>query len=72
LQRGNGKMFYFRPGHETFPSFHNENVLKILSNAIHWAKPVVNMPYLKTNVPDSLEKISQKDFTLVKAGIIKS
>lgn len=37
--RGAGKIFYFHPGHETLPSFLNENVLKVLRNAIYWAAP---------------------------------
>lgn len=37
--RGQGRIFYFHPGHETLPSFHNENVLKVLRNAIQWAAP---------------------------------
>lgn len=37
--RGNGKIFYFQPGHESLPSFHDENVQKILTNAVHWAAP---------------------------------
>ena len=36
-QRGSGKIFYFRPGHETYPIFHNPIVQKILTNACHWA-----------------------------------
>ncbi len=71
LQRGNGKLFYFRPGHETFPSFYDPNVLKVISNAIRWAKPTVSMPYPVTNVPEALETISEKDFVFEKAGIIK-
>ena len=35
--RGNGKIFYFRPGHETFPTFYDENVKKVLVNAAAWA-----------------------------------
>jgi trehalose utilization protein len=38
--RGAGKIFYFRPGHETFPIYHNPIVLKIIENAVRWAKPV--------------------------------
>jgi len=34
---GKGKVFYFRPGHETYPTYKNENVLKIIRNAILWA-----------------------------------
>jgi trehalose utilization protein len=70
-QRGFGRMFYFRPGHEAFPSFYNEHVLHVLANGIRWLKPTVNMPYPKTNVPDSLEPISPKDFTFHKVGIVK-
>ena len=39
--RGYGKIFYFQPGHETSPSYHNENVLKIIENAVLWARPSV-------------------------------
>lgn len=37
--RGNGKIFYFRPGHETYPIYHNETVLKVIYNAVKWARP---------------------------------
>ncbi|MFK8033048.1 MAG: ThuA domain-containing protein [Hyphomicrobiales bacterium] len=36
-QRGAGKIFYFKPGHETYPIFHNEDVKKVLKNAVQWA-----------------------------------
>jgi len=35
--RGHGKIFYFRPGHETYPIFHNEQVLKVIANGCRWA-----------------------------------
>lgn len=37
--RGLGKIFYFRPGHETFPIYHDANVLKVIANGIKWAAP---------------------------------
>jgi trehalose utilization protein len=37
--RGSGKIVYFRPGHETFPTYYDPNVLKIIENAVHWAAP---------------------------------
>ena len=43
--RGNGKIFYFQPGHETNKSFQNENVQKIIKNAVRWACPI------KKNLP---------------------
>src|SRR5262249_26053975 len=33
---GRGKVFYFRPGHETYPVFKNPQVLRILDNAVRW------------------------------------
>ncbi|MGB9877963.1 MAG: ThuA domain-containing protein [bacterium] len=37
--RGKGKIFYFRPGHETYPIYHNPQVLKVIENAVRWAAP---------------------------------
>lgn len=39
FHRGNGKIFYFSPGHETFPIYHDPNVQRILGNAIRWVNP---------------------------------
>lgn len=39
-RRGNGKIFYFRPGHETFPVYYQEEVRRVLCNAVEWAAPV--------------------------------
>ena len=39
-QRGNGKVFYFQPGHETYPTYKDENVRRVLLNAVRWAAPV--------------------------------
>jgi trehalose utilization protein len=39
FDRGHGKIFYFRPGHETYPIYYNPQVLKVIGNAIRWAHP---------------------------------
>lgn len=39
FRRGKGKIFYFRPGHETFPIYYDPNVRRILGNAVCWAAP---------------------------------
>ncbi|EPX84189.1 Trehalose utilization protein [Rubellimicrobium thermophilum DSM 16684] len=36
-RRGAGNIFYFRPGHETYPTYHNPLVQQVLRNAVHWA-----------------------------------
>lgn len=38
-KRGLGKVFYFRPGHEEYPTFYREDISQILDNAVHWAAP---------------------------------
>jgi len=35
-RRGKGRVFYFRPGHETLPIYHNPDVQKVLRNGVHW------------------------------------
>ncbi len=57
FQRGNGKIFYFSPGHETFPIYHNENVQKVLANAIRWAAPDFRDDSFVSHTPQPLETV---------------
>lgn len=36
-KRGAGNIFYFRPGHETYPTYHDANVQRVILNAVNWA-----------------------------------
>jgi trehalose utilization protein len=38
-RRGAGKIFYFRPGHETYPIYYDAKVRRVLANAVRWAAP---------------------------------
>lgn len=38
FQRSNGKIFYFSPGHETYPIYYDPTIQKIMANAVRWAK----------------------------------
>jgi len=40
FKRGAGKIFYFRPGHETYATFYNEEIRRVIANAVQWAVPV--------------------------------
>lgn len=40
FHRGHGKVFYFRPGHETHPTYHNIEIQKVIANAVRWAAPI--------------------------------
>ena len=42
FKRGKGKIFYFRPGHETFPVYYNFNVQKVIMNSVHWVNSEIN------------------------------
>jgi trehalose utilization protein len=55
--RENGRIFYFQPGHETYPAYHNENVQRIIINAVKWANPVVKVDSLECPNVQALEKI---------------
>ncbi len=37
--RGKGRIFYFRPGHETFPTYRQSEVQRVIRNAVRWAAP---------------------------------
>lgn len=71
-RRGAGKIFYFRPGHETYPTYHQAEVQRVIFNAVHWAAPegswldVAKAP----NIPwdKAPEKITPQGPTLHKAG----
>jgi trehalose utilization protein len=56
--RGNGKIFYFRPGHETYPTYHNAEVIKVISNSIKWAAPS-NGPEIVFGNAKPLEKLPE-------------
>jgi len=34
-----GRVFYFRPGHESYPVFRQEEPLRVILNAVRWAAP---------------------------------
>lgn len=72
-QRGAGRIFYFGPGHETYPIYHDHNVQQILRNAVAWAASAApdwtgieqapNRP-----ASEALEPIEQRGISLHKDG----
>lgn len=64
-KRGAGNVFYFRPGHETYPTYHDANVQRVLQNAVCWAhnpaarvEDVTDAP--NTPVEQAPEKITER------------
>lgn len=56
FHRGAGRVFYFRPGHETFPTYYNPLVRKVIANAVKWAAPV-HGPTIEFGNVKPLEKL---------------
>lgn len=50
-RRGYGKIFYFQPGHESYPTYHNPQIIRIIKNSVHWAysgfREEINCPHVK-------------------------
>ncbi len=55
FKRGRGKIFYFRPGHESCPTYHNKEVQKVLINAAAWVYTPKAEPYKYGWVPAVVE-----------------
>lgn len=72
-KRGAGNIFYFRPGHETYPTYHDANVQLVLKNAVKWAyndSARIAKPCDAPNVPveTALEPIVERGPRLHQAG----
>jgi trehalose utilization protein len=64
FQRGAGRIFYFSPGHEVYPIYHDRNVRRVLQNAVKWAyNPApawIDPPDTNTPIEKAPEPISEK------------
>lgn len=72
-RRGAGSIFYFRPGHETYPTYHDAHVQQVLINAVRWAhNPVAAQTTIHDapNVPveSALEPLVERGGKLHDAG----
>lgn len=78
FHRGNGKIFYFRPGHETYPIFHMDIVRQVIANGVRWAAPSggPTFPYYREgeksliafNEKEPLETIAEKGSVRDRVG----
>ena len=55
--RNKGKVFYFRPGHESLPIFRHPDVLRVIANAVRWAAPVSGPGLRFGHHPEPLEPL---------------
>lgn len=61
-RRGKGTVFYFRPGHETFPTYYDKNVRRVIANGIRYVAPRSSSPYslAAPNIKNPLSPIASK------------
>ncbi|MFC4023917.1 ThuA domain-containing protein [Oceanobacillus longus] len=59
FKRGKGKIFYFRPGHETYPTYYNKDVQRVIKNAVKWVNNQNTPTHVYGNTKP-LENISEK------------
>jgi trehalose utilization protein len=63
--RGNGRIFYFRPGHESYPTYHVPEVRRVLANATRWAarsaEPATNLRPIDAQDPDGARRMEMHE-----------
>ncbi len=55
--RGKGRIFYFRPGHETYPIYHDGNVQRVIANAARYVACRSSSPYV-TSAPNTKQPLA--------------
>lgn len=60
--RGRGKVFYFSPGHETYPIYFQPEIRHVIANGVRWAAPT-NGPLIPVaNRPKPIEDITTPEY----------
>ena len=59
-KRERGRIFYFRPGHETYPVYYMPQVQLVIKNAVRWAAPSGGPEPQVGEHPEPLEKPKNK------------
>lgn len=58
--RGLGRVFYFQPGHEYYPTYYHPSVQRILANAVRWAAPQYRVETIECPRTESVEELRRK------------
>lgn len=61
-ERVNGKIFYFQPGHETFPTFMVPEVQTIIKNAVRFVAPA----YRETVGCPHVNTVNDEEYVIIK------
>ncbi len=55
FRRGKGRIFYFSPGHETFPIYYQPEILRVIANGVRWVAPNADAPTVHYGHHEPLE-----------------
>ena len=56
FRRGRGRVFYFGPGHEEYPIYHEPVIQQILRNAVLWVSPDPPQTLVIPTAPEDRDK----------------
>ena len=70
FHRGYGKVFYFQPGHESYPNYYQKEVLRVIGNAVRWARPVFFREMCAPETP-ALDEIRSEN-SAPRAGVAQN
>ena len=74
FKRGLGKIFYFRPGHEEYPIYYRDDIIRVIKNAVDWAyaegvtKPTLGHYEALEDVSDKFAGKSMEERTHANLG----
>ncbi len=72
FERGHGRIFYFQPGHESYPIYFNKEIRKVIGNAARWAAPRIMKADSCPNDKNPLAPISKKEGNYAKVGVVQT
>ena len=69
-KRGSGRVFYFSPGHEAYPIYHQPAIQRVIYNAVRWARPQGRKAEVPRHVPleEAREQITARGPVLHDTG----
>ncbi len=57
-KRGAGRIFYFRPGHETYPIYYDRNVRRVVGNGVTYVAPIAGTTRYRKDSPQAKDSPS--------------
>lgn len=55
--RGRGRIFYFRPGHESYPTYYRADIRKVIANGVRWCAPTGLAGVVRGHIPVAEEPL---------------